>query len=73
MEGKQQGGVSESPGVYFGLDGQAKNPMNEVTCDLKDKVGQSCAELSEEHFRQRNCKCKGPGGRNGFRLFKEEK
>lgn len=50
-----------------------KNPMNEVTCDLKDKVGQSCAELSEEHFRQRNCKCKGPGGRNGFRLFKEEK
>lgn len=39
----------------------SKDPMDEVTCDLNDKVSQSCAESREEHFRQRNCKCKGSG------------
>lgn len=39
----------------------SKDPINEVTCDLNGKVGQSCAGMREEHFRERNSKCKGPG------------
>ena len=32
------------------IEWSSKDPMNAVTCDLNDKVGQSCTELRKEHL-----------------------
>lgn len=47
--------------------------MGNMTRDLNDKMGASCADLREEHSRQREFEVERPRGRRGLGLFEEEK
>lgn len=46
--------------------------MDELTCDPNDKLGQPCAVLREEHFRQKKLQVQRLWGRKGLSLLQED-